>query len=378
VKVLFAPDKFKGTLSAKSVANALAEGLRETAPEVEAALCPAADGGEGTLEALVEATGGRYLTRKVLDPFGSPVQARFGIIGPGRAVVEMAQASGIALVPSDMLDPMRASTFGTGELISAALDEGCREVIVGIGGSATVDGGAGMAAALGARLLDAAGHPIPPGGAGLCRLALIDDSTVRPQVAETRFAVASDVTNPLLGPEGAARVYGPQKGANPAEVEQLEACLSRYADVLERDLAVDVRRLEGAGAAGGLGAGLIAFLRARLRSGVEVVLEALDFESRLAGVDLVVTGEGCVDAQTAAGKTPVGVARAAKRHGIRVLCVTGRTGPGAEAVLAEGVDEIIAIAPELCSLEESMAAPEPCLKAAGRRIGTLLAVEGQA
>ncbi len=372
MKVLVAPDKFKGTLSALGVAEALAEGLRSADPGLDISICPAADGGEGTMQAMVDALGGRLVARQVSGPLGDPVEARFGIVKDTTAIIEMAQASGLALLPPAALDPMRASTRGTGQLINAALDEGCRRLIVGIGGSATVDGGAGMAQSLGARLLDATGTQIAPGGGGLCALERIDASDMCPRPDDATVLVASDVVSPLLGPAGAARVFGPQKGATPEQVEQLERCLSRYADVLERDLGVDLRDEPGAGAAGGLGAGLMAFLHASIRPGVEVVLEALDFEKRLAGVDLVVTGEGRIDGQTAAGKTPVGVARAAKKRGIEVIAVAGQRGEGAEKVLSEGIDEIMTVVPDLCSLEQSTSHAAGCLSKAGKEIGIRL------
>lgn len=367
-RILIAPDKYKGTLSARGVAEALATGIHNTLPEADVSICPAADGGDGTAETLVDALGGEMVSARVAGPLGQPVTARYGIAGQ-TAVIEMAAASGLALLAPDELRPQDASTHGTGELILAALDAGCTKLIVGIGGSATTDGGAGMAAALGARLLDEGDRPLDAGGGALCRLARIDVSQMAPALAKAEVLVACDVTNPLLGEHGAARVYGPQKGAAPAQVEELERCLARYADVVERDLGVNVRGLPGGGAAGGLGAGLVAFCNATLRPGVEIVLDALDFDRRVRGAELVVTGEGMIDGQSARGKTPVGVARAAKRAGVRVIAVAGQRGIGAEQVLAEGIDEIIALAPDMCSIEEATANPGRWLELAGEHIG---------
>lgn len=367
-RILIAPDKYKGTLSARGVAEALATGIHKALPDADVSICPAADGGEGTAETLVDALGGQMVSARVAGLLGEPVTARYGIAGR-TAVIEMAAASGLALLAPDELRPLDTSTHGTGELMAAALDAGCTKLIVGIGGSATTDGGAGMAAALGARLLDEGDRPLDAGGGALCRLARIDVSQMAPALARAEVLVACDVTNPLLGEHGAARVYGPQKGAAPAQVEELERCLARYADVVERDLGVDVRGLPGGGAAGGLGAGLVAFCNATLRPGVEIVLDALDFDGRVRGADLVVTGEGMIDGQSARGKTPVGVARAAKRAGVRVIAVAGQRGMDAEQVLAEGIDEIIALAPDMCSIEEATANPGRWLELAGEHIG---------
>lgn len=376
MRILVAPDKYKGTLSARAVAESIASGIRKALPDAQIDICPAADGGDGTAETLADALGGRMVAATVTGPLGDPVRTRFAVIHKTTGVIEMASASGIALLGDRPLRPTEACTYGTGELIGAALEAGCTELIVGIGGSATTDGGAGMAAALGARLVDDKGDLLGPGGGELCRLAAIDISSMNPGAVAAQVMVACDVTSTLLGPGGAARTYAPQKGATLGEVEQLERCLWRYAEIVERDLGIDVRDIPGSGAAGGLGAGLVAFLDAELRPGVEIVLEALDFDRRLDGVDLVITGEGTIDAQSASGKTPVGVARAAKRRGLPVIAIAGQKGRGAETVMSEGIDEIFALAPGLCTIEQAMAEPARWLEVAGEKIGTSRAREG--
>ena len=325
MRVLAAPDKFRGTLTAAEAASAIAEGWGRGRPHDEVEELPMADGGEGTLDAMVAALGGEVLFARVTGPLGDSVDAPFGRIDSGGlAVVEMARASGLALVGSDRRDAVRATTRGTGELILEACRRGPDRVMVCIGGSATTDGGAGMAQALGVRLLDAVGDDLPPGGAALLELASIDLSGLSPLVDGVEFVVASDVDNPLTGPTGAAAVYGPQKGASPGDVALLDRALATYAAVLQRDLSVDVKDMPGAGAAGGLGAGLVAFLRATLRPGIEVVMEATRFAERLRGAGVVITGEGKLDEQSLHGKTPDGVLRAARDHGVPALVVCGQ------------------------------------------------------
>lgn len=355
MKIVVAPDSFKGSLTASQVAQAVTEGIRRVVPDAEVDQVPMADGGEGTVESLVHATGGRILSALVSGPLGDPVAAAFGILGDGEtAVIEMAAASGLPLVAETLRDPLRTTTWGTGELIRAALDAGCRRLIVGVGGSATVDGGAGMAQALGVGLLDAEGHGIPLGGGGLSRLAHLDLTTRDARIARTLVKVACDVRNPLLGPEGAATVYGPQKGASPGTVLKLEEYLGVYADLIERELGIAVRDVPGAGAAGGLGAGLMAFLGAELVSGVDVVIEAVHLADRVKDADLVFTGEGQIDAQTVFGKTAVGVARTARRFGRPVVAVAGRVTEDGRAVYDCGIDAVIPITNGPVSLEEAM------------------------
>jgi glycerate kinase len=375
MKIVIAPDKFKGSLSAIEVCAAIARGVKRAEPRAQIVEMPIADGGEGTVPALVAAAGGRLLTRRVTGPLGDRVRAMFGLLGDGKtAVIEMAAASGLVLVPPHRRNPLVTTTYGTGELILAALAQGVKEIILGIGGSATNDGGAGLARALGARFLDAAGRELPEGGAALARLSRIDLTGLDPRLAEADLLVACDVDNPLTGPRGASAVYGPQKGATPEVVAQLDAALVTFAGVARAATGRDVADRPGAGAAGGLGAGLLFFTPARLRPGVEVVLEATGFDRRVAGAALVITGEGRTDAQTAMGKAPVGVAAAAARHGVPVVCLSGGLGEGADEVLAHGIDALAAVVPRPMTLEEAMRSGEALIEAATARACRLLRV----
>jgi glycerate kinase len=335
MRVLVAPDKFRGTLSAAQAAAAVATGWARSRPEDVVEQVPLADGGEGTVDALVAALGGERRRVRVAGPLGDPVEATFGLVhraGGALGLVEMAEASGLALVSESRRDPLRASTRGTGDLILAATRAGASEVLVCIGGSATTDGGAGMAAALGIALLDAGGLPVRPGGEGLLDLARIDAGGLDRRVRGLRVQAACDVDNPLTGPHGAAYVFGPQKGASPQEVLLLDRALAHLAAVIHRDLGIDVRALPGAGAAGGLGAGLVAFLGARLRRGVEVVMDAVGLPARLERSDLVITGEGALDASSLRGKVPSGVLETARAAGVPVLVLCGRTDVRPEGV----------------------------------------------
>ncbi len=317
MKIVVAPDSFKGCLPAAEVAAALAAGVRKAAPDAEVVEVPMADGGEGTVQALVAASGGRIETREVEGPLGAPVDAAFGLLGDGQtAVIEMAAASGLPLVPNDRRDPTQTSTFGTGQLVRAALDLGAREIILGIGGSATNDCGCGLAQALGIVFRDEEGHVLERvTGGRLLNVARIDLAGRDDRLAATRVRVACDVDNPLYGPRGAAHVFAPQKGATPAQVDLLDAGLRHIAEVICRDLALDVARLPGAGAAGGLGAGLVAFCGGRLEPGVQIVIEAAHLREKMSGADLCLTGEGRLDSQTCCGKTPAGVAGVAREAG---------------------------------------------------------------
>lgn len=374
-RIVVAPDSFKGSATARQAAEAIARGLRRALPGAQVDTVPMADGGEGTVEALVDATGGRYVDVEVTGPLGEPVRARFGMLGDGStAVIEMAAASGLPLVPPERRNPMVTTTFGTGELIRAALDRGARRIIVGIGGSATVDGGVGMAQALGARFLDADGNPLGWGGGALARLDRIDLSPMDPRLREAQLLVACDVSNPLYGPDGAAAVFGPQKGATPEMVAALDANLRHLAEVIRRDLGIDVSTLRGGGAAGGLGAGLVAFCGAQLRPGVELVIEAVDLEARLQGADLVVTGEGSLDRQTPFGKTPAGVGRLARRLGIAAVAIVGSIGEGVDRQVLDacGLAAICSIVPRPMALDEAMQRTEALLEQAAERLAWLL------
>jgi len=374
MRIAIAPDSFKECAAASRVALAMATGVRRAVPEAQLDLIPLADGGEGTVEALVSATGGRIVAAAATGPLGEPLETFYGVLGDGRtAVIETAAASGLHRVPPERRDPRIATTRGTGELLRHALEAGYRRIVVGLGGSATNDCGAGLAQALGYSLQDADGRELPAGGAALSRLARIDARDVLHALHEAEIVAACDVDNPLCGPRGASRVYGPQKGATPEAVEELDAALCRAGEIIERDLGVPVLDLPGAGAAGGLGAGVVAFAGATLRPGIELVAEATDLEGRVARADLVLTGEGALDAQTAHGKTPVGVARLAKRHGVPVVALAGRLGDGYKAVYAHGVDAAFSIVPGPMPLEEALARADELLANAAEAVTRLWA-----
>jgi len=364
MRIIIAPQEFKGSLTAAEAAEAMAVGAREALPSAMVEPVPMSDGGPGTVEAVVTASGGRTVATMVRDPLGRPVAAEWGTVGEATAVIEMAAAAGLLRVTVDERDPRRASTYGVGELVLAALGAGCRRLIIGQGGSATNDGGAGMAQALGVRFLDEDGGELPPGGAALARLERIDVSGLDPRLADCEVVAATDVMNPLCGLEGASLVYGPQKGASPEVARELDAALRRYGEVVERDAGVPVLDVPGAGAAGGLGAGLIAFLGARIEPGVEVVAEVVRLHQRVRGADLVLTGEGKLDGQTGYGKTVAGVARIAAAEGVPVIVVAGTLGEGWERILETGVEGVELIVPRLGTLEEAMERPAEMLAAA--------------
>jgi glycerate kinase len=375
MRIIVAPDSFKGSVSALGVAEAMERGIHAVFPEADVIKVPIADGGEGTVEALVAATAGRLMHTTVRGPMGVPLSAHWGVSGDGlTAFIEMASASGLPLVPKELRDPRIASTFGTGELMKAALDAGLRRLVVGIGGSATNDGGSGMARALGVRFLDAGGRELPEGGAALVRLARIDLSGLDPRLAEASILVACDVDNPLCGPRGASAVYGPQKGATPQVVAELDGALAVMAAVATSATGRDIALSPGAGAAGGLGAGLLFFTPASLRPGVSIVLETTGFEVLIQGADLVITGEGRTDFQTAMGKAPVGVAEVARRHGVPVICLSGGLGDGADDVLDHGIDALVSTVPQPMTLEACMSQGAVLLEAAAARVCRLLKV----
>jgi len=324
VKVLVAPNSLKGSLDAFEVAAAIAEGFVKGVPNAEVVQLPIADGGDLTAAVLVRGSGGSMSSAEVSDPFGRPILAEWGLLGDGTtAVVEVARASGLALLRPGEPNPLLATSYGSGQLVKAALAHGCRRVIVGLGGSATVDGAAGLAEALGICLLDVQGKPIPRGGGGLAQLERIDVSGADPRLSEAEIVVACDVDNELLGPTGAARMFGPQKGATPEMVETLEANLGRLADVIERDVGRSVKRIVHGGAAGGMAAGIVGLLGGKVARGIDLILDALRFDERIKGCDLAVTSEGLLDRQTLGNKGPYGVARAAKRHGVPVVVLAG-------------------------------------------------------
>ncbi|MDQ4096432.1 MAG: glycerate kinase [Actinomycetota bacterium] len=340
------------------MAESLAEGVRQVWPEACIELLPLSDGGDGWVESMVSAADGSFVDLKVRGPLGDEVEARYGVIeseGVRTAVIEMATASGLVLVSADRRDPRRTTTYGTGELMRDALGQGAQRLLIGIGGSSTNDGGAGMAVALGARLADKEGAELPPGGAALARLDRVDLSDLDPRLEEVEIVVASDVDNPLLGEDGASAVYGPQKGATPDMVRELDAALSHFADLVEDAIGRSLRDEPGAGAAGGLGFGVMAFCGAALRPGVELALDALEADRVLEGASLVLTGEGMVDSQTLAGKLPVGVARRARRHGVPVVALGGAVAPIEPSVMRRFHDEGIAV---VCSTVERPASEE--------------------
>jgi glycerate kinase len=332
MRIVVAPQEYKGTLTAEEAAAAIADGVRRAIPECDIDEIPLADGGPGTVRAMVRATGGEFRTTNVRGPMSWKVDAEWGLLPDGTAVIEMAAAAGLVLVPEEQRNPLIATTYGVGELIRAALDAGSRRIIVGLGGSATNDGGAGMAQALGAKLLDSRARQLALGGEALLELANIDTSGLDDRLAVTTVIGATDVRNPLLGPGGATYVYGPQKGASEEDVPELEAALQNYADVIERDLGIRVHDVPGAGAAGGLGAGLIAFLGAELRPGFELVAKTVHLRQRIRGAELVITGEGRLDEQTQYGKTVRGVATMAREEGVAVIAVPGALGEGWESI----------------------------------------------
>lgn len=375
MKIVIAPDSYKESLSALEVASAIEAGFREIYPDAEYIKLPVADGGEGTVEAMVAATQGRVVEVAVTGPLGEPVQGFYGISGDEScAFIEMAAASGLELLPPAARNPLKTTSWGTGELIRHALDLGVTRMIIGIGGSATNDGGAGMVQALGAQLLTANGQPIAPGGAGLSTLATIDISGLDPRLAQCRIDVACDVTNPLVGDEGASAVFGPQKGATPEMVVQLDRALTHYAGQIAQDLDLDVLTLEGGGAAGGMGAALYAFCGAHLRPGIDIVTDALHLDVLVADADLVITGEGRIDSQTIHGKVPVGVARVAKRYQIPVIGIAGSLTADVGVVHQHGLDAVFSVLHRICSLDEALAEAGANVRMAARNIAATIKV----
>lgn len=354
--IAIAIDSFKGSLSSLEAASAVAEGVRAASPDAQITVCPLADGGEGTLDALLSATNGIRETLTVQGPLGSPVSASYGILPQtNTAVIEMAEAAGLTLLDKHARDPMKTTTFGVGELIRHAIEaHACRRFVVGLGGSATNDGGVGMLQALGYAFLDADGRPIPTGAKGLASLARIDLSGAHPALAECVFTLACDVNNPLCGARGCSAIFAPQKGATAEQILIMDACLADYARQTHAILGVDHANQAGAGAAGGLGFAFLSYLRAEMRAGIDVVIEATDLESVIQGADLVITGEGRLDGQTGMGKAPVGVARVAKRHKTPVLALAGSVTADAVDCNRAGIDAYFPILPAPCSLDEAM------------------------
>ena len=355
MNVLIAPDSFKDCLEAAEVAGYLAEGVRRVIPDAVIRSVPLADGGEGFVQTMLSALGGERVTIQVFDPLRRPVLASYGILPDGTAVIEMAAASGIELLTRDERNPMRTTTYGTGQLMADAMKKACPKIIIGIGGSATNDGGMGMARALGYRFVDQEGNKVSWGGSSLADVAQIDLSDVNPLLAQTEILVACDVNNPLIGPRGASAVYGPQKGATPEMVAMLDRNLAHFAAIILRDLKVDVLSLPGSGAAGGLGAGLVAFAGARLQAGFDIVKEQTALEEAVRQADIVLTGEGKIDRQTKQGKTPWGVAQLALKHGKPLIAFAGFLGEGYRELYDEGFTSIFALPNGPASLDACIA-----------------------
>ena len=353
MKIVVAPDSFKGSLTAVEVSDAIEQGVREIFPEAEIVKIPMADGGDGTVQCLVNATGGKILREKVTGPLGDEVLASYGILGDKKtAVIEMAEASGLTLVPENKRNPLITTTYGTGQLIKAALDQECRKMIIGIGGSATNDGGAGMVQALGVKLINREGKEIGFGGGELKKVFRIDTNCLDNRLSETKVLIASDVSNPLCGPKGASRIYGPQKGATPEIIEELDESLAHFAEIIKKDLNKDIKNMPGAGAAGGLGASLMAFLNAELRPGIEIMIEIVKLERAIKDGDLVITGEGKIDSQTIYGKAPIGVAKIAKKYNVPVIAVAAIISDDADIVHQHGIDFLIKVSEPPMSLAE--------------------------
>ncbi|WP_395304587.1 glycerate kinase [Enterobacter sp. ECC-019] len=373
MKIVIAPDSYKESLSALEVATAIERGFREIFPDAEYVKLPVADGGEGTVEAMIAATQGRIVHVPVTGPLGERVEGFYGLSGDEQsAFIEMAAASGLELVVPSQRNPLKTTSWGTGELIHHALDAGVKHIIIGIGGSATNDGGAGMVQALGAKLLDESGQSLGQGGGELGKLSRIDLSGLDRRLAECRIEVACDVTNPLTGKDGASAVFGPQKGATPEMIVTLDNALAQYARVIARDLDIDVLNLAGGGAAGGMGAALYAFCGAQLRQGIEIVTDALHLADQVADADLVITGEGRIDSQTIHGKVPVGVAKVAKRFNKPVIGIAGSLTADVGVVHDHGIDAVFSVIFTICSLEDALENASENVRMAARNIAAVL------
>ncbi|MDR8523207.1 glycerate kinase [Shewanella fidelis] len=380
MKIVIAPDSFKESLTAMEVANEIERGFRTALPNAEYIKVPVADGGEGTVQSMVDATQGSIIKLNVTGPLGTKVQAFYGILGAGyqgnkkTAVIEMAAASGLHLVNEESRNPLITTSYGTGELIVDALNRGIEHIIIGLGGSATNDGGAGMAQAIGAHLLDDTGKAIATGGAALAQLATIDLKDLHPLITKCSFEVACDVNNPLCGNKGASAIFGPQKGATPQMVEQLDAALGHYADIIAQTGIVDNRDYPGVGAAGGMGLGVMAFLGAQLKPGIDIVMQTVNLAECVKGADLVITGEGRLDSQTLHGKTPMGVAGVAKAEDVKVIAIAGCVSDDANVLLEHGIDALFSITPRALPLAEVLASAKHNLYCTSKNIANLYAL----
>ncbi|HBJ1648847.1 glycerate kinase [Clostridium botulinum] len=375
MKFVLAPDSFKESMTSKEACEAMERGIKKVIPNAECIKVPMADGGEGTVEALVESTNGEIHQVEVLNPLGQKVNACFGILGnKTTAVIEMATASGIQLIKREDRNPLITTTYGTGELIKAALDKGIKHIIIGIGGSATNDGGAGMIQALGGKLLDSNGSEISFGGGALNKLENIDLSSLDSRLKDTTIEVACDVTNPLIGEKGASAIFGPQKGATLEVVKELDTNLAHYADVIKRCLGKDIAYAEGAGAAGGLGAALLAFLDGKLKRGIDLVIKHTDLSEKVKGADFLFTGEGSIDSQTIFGKTPIGVAKVAKKENVQTIAFAGRVGKGVENLYPEGIDAIFGILTGVTDIDEALALGKENLERCTENVARVLGI----
>lgn len=378
MKIVIAPDSFKESLTALAVAEAIGEGFRRILPQVQYRLVPMADGGEGLVQSIVDATQGEKFSTQVTAPLGNKVSASWGMTGDGQsAVIEMAEASGLHLVPTDKRNPLISTSYGSGELISAALEKGLRRIILGIGGSATNDGGVGMLQALGAKFVDKTGKSLSFGGAALADLAQIDMSGLDPRLQETRIEVACDVDNPLCGEQGASAVFGAQKGATKTDIQRLDAALCHFAEQVQAQLGIDIQTPKGAGAAGGMGGGLMLLPQVRLRSGVQMVIEAVDLAAAIADADIVVTGEGRMDGQSVHGKTPIGVAKLAKSAGKPVIAIVGSLREDYPAVYEAGIDAVFPIIRQINSLENTLQAGRENLISTAENVARLWQIAGE-
>ncbi len=375
MKIVIAPDSFKESLTAIEVADAIEKGWKKVLPEAEVVKIPMADGGEGTTQSLVDATGGYIVRKDVTGPLGDIVEGFYGILGNGTtAVIEIAAASGLHYIPIEKRNPLITTTKGVGELILSALDTGATHIILGLGGSATNDGGAGMAQALGVKLLDKEEKELPFGGGTLHTLERIDISQLDKRLTGVTFEIACDVDNPLTGEKGASFVFGPQKGATSEMIEQLDEALGNYADKIEEHLGKKVKDVAGAGAAGGLGAGILAFLNGTLKSGIDIVIEATNIEEAVQGADFVITGEGRMDSQTIYGKTPMGVAKVAKKYSIPVIGIAGSVTADSEIVHDCGIDILFSIVPGVVSLEEALTTGAENLERTSQNIARMVKI----
>jgi glycerate 2-kinase len=375
MKFVLAPDSFKESMTAKKAALAMEKGVKSIFPDAECVIVPMADGGEGTVDSLVSASNGEIIKTEVIGPLGEKVIAEYGLLGGGQtAVIEMASASGLELIKPKDRNPLLTTTYGTGQLIIDALDKGVRRFLIGIGGSATNDGGVGMLQALGVSFKDQSGNELPFGGGALNRLHSIDMSGLDERIQSVHIDVACDVTNPLIGASGASAIFGPQKGATPEMVNMLDQNLAHYAEVIKKQLGEDIAHMEGAGAAGGLGAGLLAFLNAQLKKGIDLVIEYTRLEERVKGADFVFTGEGGIDGQTLFGKTPYGVAAIAAKYSVPVIAFAGRIGNGVEPLYDNGFNAIIGILKGITTVEEALELGEENLAFAAENVCRVLKI----